>query len=307
MNPMPLLFATPAYEPLAGDVMSITGLEAGSIERKTFPDGERYQRILGDASGRDCIVLGGTDSDGDTLDVFDLGSGLVSAGARSLSFVVPYFGYGTMDRPVKDGEIVAAKTRAVLLSAIKPASGGNRVFLLDAHNEGLPYYFEGHIRPFHLYGEPVLIPAIRELGGSDFVLGSVDGGRAKWVGHFADVLGVDVAIVLKRRLDGRRTEVVEISAAVQGRRVVIYDDMIRTGGSLIDAARAYVNEGASSIAVVSTHGVFAEDSVERLRASGIIDAVLVTDSHPRARLFEGDFVKVVSCAAVLAAPFMRQG
>jgi len=304
MSTKSLIFSTPAYAPLTAQVIAVAAdLETGVIERRDFPDGERYQRIASVVDHRDCVVLGGTGCDADTLDLFDLGAGLVAQGAQSLSFVIPYFGYGTMDRPVKPGEIVTAKTRALLLSSVKPARAGNQVFLLDAHNEGLPSYFEGATRAFHLYGEPVILPAIRAAGGDDFVLGSVDGGRAKWVGHFADELGVDVALVLKRRLSGVETEVVGISAPVRGRRVVIYDDMIRTGGSLISSGEAYRKEGASSLAVVATHAVLPDGALERLRECGLFDSITVTDSHPRARALEGDFLHVISCAPVLAAPF----
>ena len=299
----PLLFATSSYRALWAALLAAAPFEAGIIAREDFPDGERGLCIATPIAGRDCVLLGGTDGDASTLELYDLACGLVAGGARTLDLVVPYFGYGTSDRAVKPGDVVATKTRALLLSSVPRAAAGNRIFLLDAHNEGLPYYFEGHLRPFHLYAEPVLLPAIATLGGEHFILGTVDAGRAKWVAHFADRLGVDTALVLKRRIDGRRTEVVAISAPVAGRAVVIYDDMIRSGGSLIGAARAYLEAGASSVSAVATHGVLPGSAREQLRESGLLAAVIVTDSHPRARLLADDFLQVVSVAQILAAPF----
>jgi ribose-phosphate pyrophosphokinase len=299
----PLLFATRAYTGLAADIATCADIESGALERKVFPDAERYQRIAQSVSGRDCVLVGGTDCDSGTLDLYDLACGLVAGDARSLSLVIPYFGYGTMDRPVQAGEVVTAKNRAILLSSIPRAAAGNRAFLFDAHAEGLPYYFEEPMRAFHLYGEQVLLPAIAALGGSDFVLGSVDGGRAKWVSHFADRLGVETAIVLKRRIDGARTEVVASAAPVAGRHVVVYDDMIRTGDSAIGAVRAYTAAGASAVDLVATHGVFAGEALTLLRDCGLIGHITVTDSHPRARSLECDFLEVISCAPALAAPF----
>jgi len=299
----PLLFSTAAYTDLASDIAGIAGLDRGTVERLSFPDAERYQRLDGAISGRDCVLVGGTGSDSDTLDLYDLACGLVAADARSLSLVIPYFGYSTMDRPVKSGEVVTAKNRALLLSSVPRAAAGNRAFLFDAHAEGLPYYFEEPMRAFHLYGEKILLPAIAAAGGRDFVLGTVDGGRAKWVSHFADQLGVDTAIVLKRRLGGAQTEVVASAAPVAGRHVVVYDDMIRTGGSALGAVRAYLAAGATSVDLVATHGVFAGEALARLRDSGLIGHITVTDSHPQARRCASDFVSVISCAEPLAAPF----
>jgi ribose-phosphate pyrophosphokinase len=300
----PLLFSTMGYQALGQTVGVAAALESGTIVRENFPDGELGLRIDTAVTGRDCALLGGTDNDAASLELYDTACGLVAAGARTLDLIVPYFGYGTADRAVHPGDVVTTKTRALLFSSVPRAAAGNRIFLLDAHNEGLPYYFEGPLRPFHLYAEAVLLPAIAALGGDDFVLGSVDAGRAKWVAHFADRLGVDTALVLKRRLDGRRTEVLAVSAPVSGRAVVIYDDMIRSGGSLIAAARAYHEAGARSVDAVVTHGVLPGEAREDLRRSGLLRSVTVTDSHPRARLLADDFLHVVSVAQILAAPFI---
>jgi ribose-phosphate pyrophosphokinase len=303
----PLFFTTPAYQPLATEIAHLAHSELSVVEREVFPDGERYQRIMPSVDRRDCVIIGGTDTDGSTLDLFDLACGIVSGGAQTVSLVLPYFGYGTMDRDVKPGEIVTAKTRALLLSSVPRAASGNRIFLFDTHAEGLPYYFEGHLRTFHLYGEEILLPAIAALGGENFVLGTVDAGRAKWVGHFADKLGVDTAIILKRRLSGRHTEIDGLSAPVAGRPVIIYDDMIRSGGSLLSAATAYLKEGATYVGVVASHGIFAEEAAQKILASGLIRQIVVTDSHPRARTIAAQFpfIGIISCAPILAQPFLR--
>src|SRR6266545_4856540 len=107
-------------------------------------------------------------------------------------------------------------------------------------------------------------------------------GRAKRVEHLARDLGVTAAFVYKRRLSGDRTEVADVSAHVRGARVVIYDDMIRTGSSLIAAAAAYRDAGATSIAAVTTHGLFVGDALGRLSSSGLFSALAATNSHPRA-------------------------
>jgi ribose-phosphate pyrophosphokinase len=295
-----VIFATAVYTPLAERMAQFAGCAAGTVEREWFPDGERYQRITSSVDGRDVVVLGGTISENDTLELYDLASGLVACGARTLSLVIPYFGYGTMERAARPGEVVTAKTRARLLSAIPQAGAGNRVVLLDLHSPGIAYYFEGGMRPFHLYAKPIILAAARRLGGERFVLACTDAGRAKWVESLANDLGVDASFVFKRRLGPGRTEVAGVSAQVQDRRVVIYDDLIRTGGSLMQAAAAYREAGAVSIAAIATHGLFVDDALERLAGSRLFTELVCTDSHPRAVSLRNGFLQVESIAELLA-------
>lgn len=295
-----LLFCTESYEPLAERLLAFPEITRGALLRKRFPDGERYLRILEECSGRDAVVLGGTVTDADTLELYDLACSLVHRGVHTLTLLIPYFGYQTMERAVKPGEVVVAKTRARLLSSIPTAGSGNRVVMLDLHAEGIPHYFSGSIRPLHVYAKPVIIPLLRELGGSDFVLGATDAGRAKWVESLANDLGVQAGFVFKRRTSGTDTEVTALAADVRGRKVVIYDDMIRTGGSLIGAARAYLDSGASEVAAVCTHGVFPAGGLDALANSGLFTEVACTDSHPNAEASRDHrLLRVTTIAPVL--------
>nr|HEX4313768.1 ribose-phosphate diphosphokinase [Kofleriaceae bacterium] len=295
----PIIYSTAAYADLAAQVAQLGGWELGAVERKTFPDGEHYRRIVTDPADRDAVLIGGTIDDAATLELYDFACGLAVSGARCLSLVIPFYGYATMERAVRYGEIVTAKTRARLLSSIPMASRGTQVFLLDLHVDSITHYFEGGIRPIHVYGKTLVTDAARRLGGDDFVLACTDAGRAKWVESLANDLGVTPAFVYKRRLDGESTEVTGISARVAGKRVIIYDDMIRTGGSLIHAAQAYRSAGAISIDAIATHGIFPGDSLAALRVSGLFGKIVVTDSHPRARSLAGGFLEVTSTAPVL--------
>ena len=116
-----LLFTTAAYAYLQPAFLAAGDFEVGTVERKHFPDGERYLRLDADSWGRDVVLLGGTPTDLDWMELYDLGCGIARAGARSLSIVMPYFGYSTMERAVRPGEIVTAKNRARLVSAIPRA------------------------------------------------------------------------------------------------------------------------------------------------------------------------------------------
>lgn len=296
-----LVFATDSYRYLQQGLCAHDHCEVGELETRNFPDGERYLRILTESVGRDVVVLGGTINDADTLTLYDLACATVGAGARSLTLVIPFFGYQTMERRVREGEVVVAKTRARLLSSIPPAGLGNRVVLIDLHSEGIPHYFSGEVRPVHLSARPLMLREIRRVGGTDFVLGATDAGRAKWVESLANDLGVEGAFIFKRRHRDGTTEAAAMNADVRGHKVVIYDDLIRTGGSLIGAARAYLEAGASSAAAVATHGVLPARALQRLVESRLFSDIVCTDSHPRAReLADEAGLDVVSIADLLA-------
>ena len=294
-----VVFGIRSYATMARQVAKLLECNLGKVEVHDFPDGERYQRIVTPILDKNIVLVGGTISDEATLELYDLACALAKYGARSLDLTIPYFGYSTMERAVKSGEVVTAKTRARLLSSIPSAAQGNRAFLLDLHSDGIPHYFEGNITAFHVYGKPFVVKAARQLGGKDFVLASTDAGRAKWVQSLAEDMGVDAAFVFKRRLSGQRTAVTGVSAQVKNRHVIIYDDMIRTGGSLLSAARIYQAAGAKTIDVISTHGLFPGDALEKLRASGVIRTIHVTDSHPRALELKSGFLKVHPVAPLL--------
>ncbi len=301
-NHDPLVFSTEAYGYLGEDIAAGAGWEEGAVTRKTFPDGEHYHRIDTDPADRDVILVGGTPDDRATLELYDLACGLCNLGAYRLRMVMPFFGYSTMERAVKAGEVVKAKTRARLLSSIPQASRGTQVFLLNLHVDAIAHYFEGVTRTTHVYGKPLVIAAAQRFGCD--VIACTDAGRAKWVESLANDMNVPAAFVYKRRDDSGEPEVTGVSAQVTGKRVVIYDDMIRTGGSLMNAARIYREAGALSINAMATHGLFPGDSLARLRDSGLFGGLWVTDSHPNSIELASsdagkDFLHVDSIAGVL--------
>ncbi len=302
-----LIFAISSYGEMADEVVAALkalgrGSERGEIETRTFADGERYMRIQSDVRGRDAVLVGGTIDDKATLDIFDLACGLVAEGCRSLKVVIPFFGYSTMERAVKTGEVVTAKTRARILSAVPNAPFGNEVWLLDLHSEGIPFYFEGPVKTRHLYAKSLILEEAKRLAaGEAFLLGAPDAGRAKWVESLANDLGVSAAFVFKRRQDDGTVKLTGVNLPIQGVHVVLYDDMIRTGGSILQAAKAYRDAGAKKISLIATHGLFSGDAHNKLLASGLFDAISVTDSHPNAKLaLSSQPIRVLKTASLLA-------
>ena len=297
---MKIIFSTQNYAYMKTKLLGLGDFENGETVVKFFPDGERYQRILSDVNGKDVIIIGGTISDSDTLELYDLACAMQKYGGKTLTIVIPYFGYSTMERAIKPGEVVTAKTRARLISTIPITGRGNQVLLFDLHTSGLQYYFEGNIRPVHIYCKDLVIKAARELGGDNFVLACTDTGRAKWVESLANDMGIYAAFVFKRRISAEDTQITGINADVKGKNVVIYDDMIRTGGSLINAAQAYKDAGAQKISAITTHGIFPDNAMERLQKSGLFDCVVSTDTHPNAVAVQSPLLEIKSVASLIA-------
>lgn len=300
-----IIFSIQDYKFLQEEVLALGDFEKGEIELKIFPDGERYQRILTAVNGREVVLLGGTISDSATLELYDLAYALIKYGAKSIRLFFPYFGYSTMERAIKTGEVVTAKSRAVMFSSLPRTSQGNHFIFFDLHSEGIPHYFEGQVLINHVYCKPIIVQAAQELAEDGFVMACTDAGRAKWVESLANEMGVNAAFVFKRRISGEKTEVTSISADVEGKDVVIYDDMVRTGGSLINAAKAYKAAGAKKIFTITTHGLFTNNALDKIRESGVIEKVVATNTHPNVYDGPNDVLKVESIASLVVEQLNR--
>jgi ribose-phosphate pyrophosphokinase len=285
-----LLISTESSLAFARRLAGHLGVPVANVERQHFPDGEEYLRFdVADRFGllgQDVVIVAATDSETSIHELYRLGCTAVLYGARSLLLVIPYFGYSTMERAVRPGEVVAAKTIARQLSAIPRAAQGTRILLMDLHSAGIVHYFEGDTVALELYAEPKLVAAIERLGLPNLCLASTDMGRAKWVQSFANRLHAPLALIDKRRLSGWQTRVHAVVGDVAGRNVVIYDDMIRTGESLIHAAEAYLRAGAASVRAAATHLVLPDPAIERLEEAPLA-GILGTDTHPNHRRVEG--------------------
>ena len=211
-----------------------------NIETNTFPDGEHYWRIENPTQiqGKPAVYICGTTDDTAIFDAYNMCCTLVREGCSELHLVIPYFGYSTMERAVKDGEAVTAKNIARLFSSIPTSAQGNHIYMIDLHSLGTQYYFEKSLHPIHLTSWDVIKQMISDCG-NNIVLASADMGRAKWIEKMGNELHMDTAYIMKKRISGSQTEVVALNAEVKGRDIVIFDDMIRSGSSIIKAAEAY--------------------------------------------------------------------
>lgn len=262
------------------DQMETAGL---GLERHTFADGEKHlcfelaQRNV--LFGKNAIFVASTHTDEDLLELQRIGCALAKSGARQRVFVIPFLGYSTMERAVRPGEVVTAKTNARMLSGIPNSGLGNTFLFMDLHVSGLTHYFEGDCVPFELYAESVLVAAIKRLGLTNFVLASADLGRTKWIETFATIFDVDMAVIRKQRKDGT-SHVQSVIGDVKGKDVVIYDDMTRTGVTAINAAKAYKDAGANDVYLVLSHFAVNDYNVVRALQGSCIKKIITTNTHP---------------------------
>ncbi len=270
------------------------------IETETFPDGEHYWKIVNPEQLRHkpAVYIAGTVDDESIFELYNVAATLVREQCSSLHIVIPYFGYSTMERAVKEGEVVTAKNIANLISSIPQAPLGNFVYMMDLHSLGTQYYFENTIHPVHLTSWSVIKDMLLQFG-KDIVLASTDMGRAKWIEKMGNELHLETAYIMKKRISGSKTEVVALNAEVKDKNIVIFDDMIRSGTSLIHAAEAYKNAGAKDVYVITVHGIFVSGALQKLKSCGYIKKILCTNTHLNAHQIQDDFVKVYDISTVI--------
>ena len=139
----------------------------------------------------------------------------------------------------------------------------------------------------------------------NIVLASTDMGRAKWIENMSIRLGIPGAYIMKRRLSGSETEVVALNADVKGKNIIIFDDMVRSGSSILHAAEAYKSIGAKNIYVLCVHGIFVEGAIENLKKSGLIKGIYCTNTHAKTQTIKDDFVKVYDMSDIILQGIRR--
>ncbi len=302
------LLASPKYAYLKETILQNSDcFNDIAIETKTFPDGEHYWKIENPQkiAGKPAVYVCGTTDDATIFEAFNICCTLVREGCTELHLVLPYFGYSTMERAVKEGEVVTAKNIATMFSSIPEAPLGNFVYMLDLHSLGTQYYFESTIHPVHLTSWNIIRQMISECS-KNAVLASSDMGRAKWIERMAMELHLESAYIMKKRISGSRTKVVALNADVENKDIVIFDDMIRSGSSIINAAKAYKDAGANDIYITTVHGVFVDGSIEKIKQSGVIKGICCTNSHSNTTALNDDFVKVYDISPVIINGLLRK-
>jgi ribose-phosphate pyrophosphokinase len=291
-----LVFAGSANPALAAGVARELGVELGACAIDRFPDGEVAVRIEVSVRGRDVFVVQPTSPpvNDHLMELLAFADACRRADARRITALVPYFGYARSDKRQGARGPVTARAVADMMQAV----GIGRVVTVDAHTPQIEGFF--HIPIDDLSAAPPLCAALGARLTDDTVIVSPDLGGARRAADYGERLGTPTVVCVKRRMGGSSVAVTQVIGEVGGRRCIIVDDMITTGGTVAECARALRERGAlEGMTVAASHGVFAPGALERMRAAGV-GAVLVTDSiaMPAEPV---PLVKRVGIASLLAA------
>jgi len=297
------IFSGNANRPLAESICRNLEVPLGRCKQSRFSDGELFAEIGENVRGVDVFVVQPTCSpvNDALMELLIMIDALKRASARSVTAVIPYYGYARQDRKVAPRTPITAKLVADLLSA----SGVSRVVAMDLHAGQIQGFFDV---PFdHLYAMPVLVEALKPhiADKNACVMVSPDAGGVQRTRAYAKRLGVELAIVDKRRERANESEVMNIIGEVQGRICILCDDMIDTAGTMCNAAEALRSAGATHVLACATHGVLSGPAVKRIEDSAI-EQVIVTDSIPLPEAARGSKrYEVVSVANLLAETIKR--
>jgi len=295
------IFSGSSNPALASEVCKYLEIPVGGAQIDRFPDGEKVIRVEDDVRGRDCFVVQSTCEpvDDHLVELLIYLDCLRRASAKRITAVIPYFGYARQDRKDEGRVPITAKLVANLITT----AGADRVLAIDLHAKQLQGFFD--IPVDHLTGELVLNKYFRNKKINNLTVVSPDVGNMKIAARYAEHLGGELAIVHKKRVSGSEVEANEMIGEVEGRNILMCDDIIATAGTVCSAANLLKERGAEKIYVGATHGVFASQALERL-AEAPIDEVIVTDTIPSSEQTKNtDSVKILSVAAMLGEAIKR--
>jgi ribose-phosphate pyrophosphokinase len=271
MNPDRIkIFTGTANPALAQEMCSNLGLQLGEIKLKRFSDGEINLQILENVRGADCFVVQPTCSPVEfhLMEVFCMMDALKRSSAERITAVIPYYGYGRQDRKDKPRVPISAKLVASLLEK----AGADRIMALDLHAAQIQGFFD--IPVDHLFFRPVMIDYFKPQNTQKLTVVSPDAGGVERARSVAKRLNAPLAIIDKRREDANVAEVMNVIGDVEGQNCLIVDDLIDTGGTLVNGADALLEYGAASVSACATHAVLSGPAVQRIKESGIKEVIL---------------------------------
>jgi ribose-phosphate pyrophosphokinase len=272
-------------------------LTLGNVDNRRFPDGEIDIKVLEDVRGSDVYVVQPTcpPVNDNLMELLILIDCLRRASAERITAVIPYFGYARQDRKAEGRVPISAKLVANLITA----AGASRAISVDLHAAQIQGFFD--IPVDHLYASPVLVDHFRKLGLPDLTVVTPDVGGIKMARAYAKRLAAGLAICDKRRSGPTETEVMHVIGDVQNRNVILVDDMVSTGTSIVEAARVCRKNGAKDIYICATHAVLAGKAVEKLQTAPIKE-IIVTDTIP----LDGKEKSLPNLRALSIAPLLGE-
>ncbi|ABC77764.1 ribose-phosphate pyrophosphokinase [Syntrophus aciditrophicus] len=295
------VFTGNATPDLARKICDNLAIPLGKANVTTFSDGETRVEINENVRGMDIFIIQSTCTPVNVtlMELLIMIDALKRASAGRITAVIPYYGYARQDRKVAPRAPISAKLVADLLTT----AGANRILSLDLHAGQIQGFF--NIPVDNLFATPVLLNYLKTHYQDNLVIVSPDAGGVERARAFARRLDATIAIIDKRREGPNEAQVMNIVGSVEGKNVVVLDDMIDTAGTVVQAAKALRNAGATAISVCCTHPVLSGPAMDRIESSEIKE-VIVTDTIPlHERAQQCSRISVLSVAGLLSEAVRR--
>jgi len=294
-NKRMMIFSGSSSPELAQKIANNLGIKMGDVSRTHFKNGEIYVKFNESVRGADVFLIQTCSEpvNDHVMELLIMIDALKRASAAVINAVIPHYGYARQDKKSEGREPISARLFADLLMV----AGIDRAILVDLHTATIQGFFDVPVD--HVTAIPIISKYFDDKGVKDGVVVSPDVGGVKRASIFAKRLHLPLAILDKRRPAPNLAEIEHIVGEVEGKEVIIFDDMIDTGGTLFNAVDMLKRHGASKVYIGSTHAIFSGDALSRMEASEV-DQIVILDTIPMRGTYNSKKIKVLSIAPLLA-------
>ncbi len=296
------IFSGTSNKPLVDAVCKYLDVKAGKAKIRRFSDGETFIEIVESVRGSNVFVIQSTcpPVNENIMELMIMTDALKRASARSITAVIPYYGYARQDRKVLPRSPISAK----LVAEIILVAGISKVVTVDLHAGQIQGFFD--IPVDHIYATPIFIDYLKDKFANDeIVIVSPDAGGMARARIYAKRLDANLAMTDKRRPNPNQAEIMNVIGDVKNKKVIIVDDMVDTAGTAIQAANALMRDGAESVTLCCTHGVLSGNAIKKINDSDL-DEVIISDTiNPSKEAINSKKIRVLSISKLLGEAIKR--
>lgn len=296
------IFSGTSNKPLVDAVCKYMNVKAGKAKIKRFSDGEIFIEIVESVRGSNVFVIQSTcpPVNENIMELMIMTDALKRASARSITAVIPYYGYARQDRKVLPRSPISAK----LVAEIILVAGISKVVTVDLHAGQIQGFFE--IPVDHIYATPIFIDYLKDkFANNEIVIVSPDAGGMERARIYAKRLDANLAMTDKRRPNLNQAEIMNVIGDVKNKMAIIVDDMVDTAGTAIQAANALMRDGAKSVTLCCTHGVLSGNAIKKINDSDL-DEVIISDTiNPSKEAINSKKIRVLSISKLLGEAIKR--
>ena len=293
MIPEAKIFSCNQSKDLCDKIAESYGIPVGKVSFSNYSDGEFQPSFEESVRGARIFIVGSTNPSSENLmEMLLMLDAAKRASARHITAVIPYFGWARQDRKDKPRVPIGAK----MIAKILEAAGATRIITMDLHADQIQGFFEKPVD--HLFASTIFVPHIKSLNLDNLTIASPDMGGSKRAYAYSRFLESDVVICYKQRKKANLISHMELIGDVEGKNVVLVDDMVDTAGTLAHAANLMIEKGAKSVRAVCTHALLSRDAYTKIDESKL-EQLIVTDSINNIK--KNSKIKVLSCAELFAS------